>query len=233
VDERPGDPDDLATSRSELFGLGMSYFVGGVGVSLVLANAGVAPWIVVLAAFSMYSATGTIALFTVVASGGAVAAGVLSAMLVSARFGILCVSLSARLRSVSPWWERALAATVAVDPSVAVAIRARTDEGARSTYWRAALWLVGGWALGSLAGLAVGSLVTDPAAWGFDAVIPASLIAVIGNAVRTRDAAVTAAGAVVVALALAPLLPAGVPVLVAVGAAVLGLIVPPARSAAS
>jgi len=232
VDEQSADGDDVVTTRSELFGLGISYFVGGVGVSLVLANAEVAPWIVILAAFSMHSATGTIALFTVVGSGGAVAAGVLSAMLVSARFGILCVSLSARLRSVAAPWERALAATVAVDPSVAVAIRARTDAGARSTYWRAALWLVGGWGLGSLAGLAVGNLVADPAAWGFDAVIPASLIAILGNAVRTRDAAVTAAVAVAVALALAPVLPAGVPVLVAVGAAVVGLFVPEPKATA-
>ncbi len=231
MDEGSPEQDDTVTNRSELFGLGLSYFVGGVGVSLVLANAGVAPWIVILAAFSMYSATGTIALFTVVGSGGAVAAGVLSAMLVSARFGILCVSLSARLRSVAAPWERALAATVAVDPSVAVAIRARTDDGARAAYWRAALWLVGGWALGSLVGLTVGNLVTDPATWGFDAVIPGSLIAVLGNAVRARDAAVTAGVAVVVALALAPVLPAGVPVLIAVGAAIAGAFVPPAKAA--
>ncbi len=219
--------------RSELVALATSYLVGGISVSLVVANAGTPEWLVVVAAVVMYSATGELALVSVLAAGGSPVTGVVSGLLVSARFGILAVSLSARLRTVASVPERVLAAFCVVDPTVAVAMRESADRDARRTYWRTSIWMGGGWVLGTLLGVVIGSVIPDPSAWGLDAVIPASLIAILGTPLRTRDGAVAAVGAAIVALVLTPFVPAGLPVLLAVVAAVAALAVPMRPAAAT
>lgn len=217
--------------RSELFALVASYAVAGISTALVCANFGVAPWVILLAAVVMYSATGELALVAVLSTGGSTATAIASALLVSARFGVLAASLSTRLRHVSVV-ERLAAAFIVVDPPTAVALRQPDDAAARRQYWIVAGWMAVGWIGGSIIGVVAQSRIGNPATWGLDAAIPASLIALLGVAMRTRPGQITALGAAAVALALTPVLPAGLPVLVALVAVPLGLAAqprPPAR----
>jgi predicted branched-subunit amino acid permease len=80
---------------------------------------------------------------------------------------------------------------------------------------------VGGTAIGVLAGDAIG----DPDRLGLDAIFPAFFLALlVGGELRSGRRAITAAlpGASI-ALALTPMTPAGVPVIAASAAALLGL----------
>ena len=80
-----------------------------------------------------------------------------------------------------------------------------------------ALW-VGGTAIGTV----VGDLL-DPEAIGLDAAFPALFLALLAPYLRTRRALVTALVAGAITLVLLPLAPAGVPIVAASFAALIGL----------
>jgi predicted branched-subunit amino acid permease len=80
-----------------------------------------------------------------------------------------------------------------------------------------------GWVAGTVIGAFGGTLLGDPARLGLDAVYPAFFLALLIHEVRDgRSRGVAALGAVI-ALALVPFTPPGVPVLVASLAALVGL----------
>ncbi len=214
--------------RSALAALVASYTVGGVSTALVCANYGAKPWVIILAGVIMYSATGELALVAVLSSGGSLATAMISALLVSARFGVLAAGLSARLRHVSVG-QRAAAAFFVVDPPTAVAMAEPDDEHARRQFWYVTLWMGAGWMLGTVIGVVAQAQIGNPRALGLDAVIPATLIALLGAAMRSRQGQVTAVAGATVALALTPVLPAGLPVLVALAAVPIGLRSGPGR----
>jgi predicted branched-subunit amino acid permease len=81
------------------------------------------------------------------------------------------------------------------------------------------------WVAGTAIGLFAGDLIGDPADYGLDALFPAFFLALLlGGELRSdRLAAVVAVLGATVALVLIPIAPAGVPVIAASAAALLGL----------
>jgi predicted branched-subunit amino acid permease len=158
----------------------------------------------------------------VLGGGGGVAAAVIAAVLLNARYLPMGIALAPSLRG-SPL-RRALFGEAMIDASWAMANRGdgRFDPdflvGATLPAYPA--W-VGGTALGLLAG----DLIGDPANFGLDALFPAFFLALlVGGELRTgRTAVIVAVLGAAVALALLPFAPAGVPVIAASGAALLGL----------
>ena len=76
---------------------------------------------------------------------------------------------------------------------------------------------------GTALGTVSGDLLGDIERWGLDAVFPAFFVALLVTEVRTLTGAVAAALGGLIALALVPIAPPGVPVLAATAAAVVGL----------
>jgi len=123
--------------------------------------------------------------------------------------------------------RRLVAALGTIDESTAMAVAQREPELARVAFW----WTFGGvfvfWNLSTLLGAVLGSLV-DPATVGLDAVVPAAFLALV--APRLRDGALERRIALVggvIAFALIPITPAGVPVLAAGAALLLATFAPP------
>ena len=80
-----------------------------------------------------------------------------------------------------------------------------------------ACW-VGGTVIGAIAGDALG----DPASLGLDAAFPALFLAILVPQVRTRRALAAAVLGGTIALALLPVTPAGVPIVAAAAACLIG-----------
>lgn len=219
-----GDADAADSAPSvrliDLATLGFTFFAVGVTVSVALVERGATTSQVIGAALVVYSATSELAYIAVRDSGGGAAAGVISGWLVATRFGLLCVSLGTRLRGST--WERVAAAALAVDPSVAMAVQEPAGQ-VRRTYWRATGTLVGGWLLGTVAGVLLGNVVADANRWGLDAVFPAALLAIVGNLLRRREGLVAAVVGAGLCLVLLPIAPGGVPILASVLGAVAGV----------
>jgi predicted branched-subunit amino acid permease len=68
-----------------------------------------------------------------------------------------------------------------------------------------------------------GGLLSDPEALGLDVVFPAFFLILLAEDLRDRQTVAVAVLGGVVALALVPLAPPGIPVVAACGAALLGL----------
>ncbi len=191
---------------------GVSFGVLAVGAGLSVAQA-CAMSLLVFTGGSQFAAVGVVG-----AGGGAVAAvgGVLLLAVRNAAYGLSLATLlrGSRLR-------RALASHLVIDESTAMARAEAGPDAARGAFWLTGLSVLALWNLGTLAGALAGGGLGDPARYGLDAMFPAAFLALLAPQLRQRDAPAVALAGALIAVALVPLAPAGVPVL----AAALGLLV--------
>jgi predicted branched-subunit amino acid permease len=127
--------------------------------------------------------------------------------------------------------RKAWAAQVTIDESTAVALAQPHDDlpARREGFWWAGVGVFIFWNAFTLLGAALGSALGDPARYGLDAAAAAAFLALLWPRLAPHRAKVVAAVAAVVALALTPIVPAGIPILAAaVVAIVAGWNAPPA-----
>ncbi len=118
--------------------------------------------------------------------------------------------------------RRLLAAHGTIDESTAMAVAQPTDELARSAFW----WTFGAifvmWNTATLVGALSAGAIGDPSKFGLDAVVPAAFLALLAPRLRAgRIERRIAVGGAVIAAALIPITPPGVPVLAATAALLL------------
>jgi predicted branched-subunit amino acid permease len=158
----------------------------------------------------------------IVASGGTALAAVAAGLLVNARhvpFGFTVGDAlgGGRLR-------RLVGSHLMIDETVAFALAQRDPERRRAAYWACGAGLFVCWNAGVVLGALGGTAVSDTDAFGLDAAFPAVLLALVLPSLREAGTRRAALVGLVVALAAAPFLPAGVPVLLALaGLAVAGV----------
>lgn len=119
--------------------------------------------------------------------------------------------------------RRLVGSHVLIDESTALALAQQDPGRRRVAFWVSGFGIFGCWNVGVIAGALVGSAVPDTDALGLDAAFPAVLLAILLPSLRdaaNRNAALCGA---VIALATTAVLPAGLPVLLAVAALPLAL----------
>lgn len=190
---------------------------GIVGVSFgATAVAGGLPWwvpvvmsLVVFAGGAQFAAVG------VVLAGGSPFAAVAAGALLNTR--LLPYGLAVADVTGGSLWTRLLGAHLTTDESVAFALRHTDPAPRRTAFWTCGLSLFTVWNVAVVLGVLAGTVVKNTAAFGLDATFPAVLLALALPTIadsRTRAAAGTGAAA---AVALTPVLPAGLPVMFALG----------------
>jgi predicted branched-subunit amino acid permease len=159
----------------------------------------------------------------VLAAGGGALAAMGPAVVLALRnaaYGLsLAPILPRRLR------DRALLGHLVIDESTAMA-RAQDDPAAARRAFLAtgvSVWLC--WNAGTLAGALVGSGLVDPRSLGLDAMLPAAFLALLAPQLRRPGAPTAAAVGALVAVALVPFAPTGVPVIAALCGVVPGVLV--------
>lgn len=171
-------------------------------------------------ALSLLAFTGAsqFAFVGIVGAGGAGLSAVLAALLLGTRntfYGLRLTELL-RLRGL----RRLAGAHFVIDETTAMAVGRRSPELGRAGFWYTAVILFTLWNAGTLLGAVAGASLGDPRTYGLDAAAPAAFVALLWPQLTTaRTRAVAAIGALV-AVALVPLVPAGVPVLAAGAVAV-------------
>ena len=213
--------------------LSVGVAVGAYGVAFGAASVAAGLSVAQTALMSLLAFTGgsQFAVIGVVAGGGSMLAAVGGAWLLGARNTVYAMRLAPLLRPRGG--RRLLAAMGTIDETTAMAI-AQPDprEGRRAFWWTfAGVWVM--WNISTVAGAAGATALGDPARFGLDAVVPAAFLALLAGALRSgalqRWIAVTGA---VIAFALVPITPAGVPVLASSAALLLALVMGPRAAAA-
>jgi len=161
--------------------------------------------------------------FTAVAillQGGTVAAAVLAAALVNSRFLPMGVALGPSLPGGPV--RRAIQGQTVVDASWAIAGRGDGTFDRWVLFGSSAVQYVG-WVGGTVVGAVAGNVLGDPNAIGLDAVYPAFFLALCIEELDDSRSRLVAVMGGLIALVLIPIAPAGVPVLAASLAALVGL----------
>lgn len=159
----------------------------------------------------------------VLAAGGGWIPAVVAGVLLNARYVPMGIALGASLEH--PAARRALIGQAMIDFSWAAAVR----EDGRFDWrfmWGATAPAYPAWVLGTLVGVVAGDLIGDPEDLGLDALFPAFFVYLLlaGEATRARRGVIAALLGAAIALALVPWAPAGVPIIAACVAALVGLL---------
>lgn len=166
----------------------------------------------------VFTGASQFALVAVVGGGGAPMTGAATAILLGVRHALYGLRLS-RILSVRGW-RRVGAAQLVIDESSAMSFR-DNDHQSRLGFWWTGLAVFVFWNLATLIGALGARTLSDPTVLGLDAAAPAAFVALLAPRIRSRQTWILAILAGLVAIAAVPLVPAGVPVLIAAGTAAL------------
>jgi branched chain amino acid efflux pump len=194
----------------------------GFGISFgVLARAAGMGWAAPLVmSATTFAGSAQFAAASVLNAGGAVGAAVVAAVLLNARYAPIGVSVAPYLEG--PWWSRLLRGQLVVDESWAIAAEGDGRYNPKVLVG-AGLTIYVGWVAGTAIGVAFGNLIGDPARLGLDAAFPALFLALLVPQLTSRDARWAALLGAAIALLLTPFTPAGIPIVCAGAACLLGL----------
>ncbi|HEU5099179.1 MAG TPA: AzlC family ABC transporter permease [Roseiflexaceae bacterium] len=155
----------------------------------------------VFAGASQFTAVGLFA------SGAAPFAIVLTTLIINARHALLAASLAPFVREARPR-AKALMASQLTDESYAIGMqRWLGGSGSQAYQFGANISMYVVWQCSTIAGLLLGNLIRDPAAYGLDLVFPLTFIGLLVPLLRERVSIAVALLAAVLAISGALLLP--------------------------
>jgi 4-azaleucine resistance transporter AzlC len=192
----------------------------GVSFGVVAVDAGLSTVATIAMSILMFAGSAQFAMIAIFGAGGSVGAALVAGGLMNSRFLPMGAAFAPSLPG-GPL-KRAVQGQAVVDASWALAAR---EDGSFNR------WLLFGatslqymtWQLGTILGALGGDVLGDPRDLGLDAIYPAFFVALLINEVKSRRALGVALLGGLIALALVPVAPAGIPVLVASLAALVGL----------
>jgi len=188
----------------------------------VLAHdVGMPGWGAILMSLIVFAGSAQIAALTILSAGGGLVSAIGAATLMNSRFLPMGIAIGPSLPG-GPL-KRAAQGQPLVDASWALASDGEGGFNRHIMFGSTAIQFVG-WQLGTLAGVFGGSLIGDPKALGIDAIYPAFFLSLMIVEIRGGRALGVAAVGALIAFVLVPITPAGVPVLVASLASLIGLI---------
>lgn len=201
----------------DALGVGVAVGLSGFAFGVTAAGAGISTLQACVLSLLVFTGASQFALVGALAAGGnpfTAAAGAFFLGTRNAFYGLRLSQLMAFPRPVRP-----LAAHWVIDETTAVALAQPDRKSARLGFTVTGLTLYVLWNLTTLLGALGAEAIGDTRAWGLDAAGPAVFLALLAPMLKTSTERAVAALALVLGLAFLPVLPAGVPVLIAALAA--------------
>ena len=207
-------------ARSQGIQVGLAVSLYGISFGALSVVLGFSVWQTMVLSLVMFSGASQFAVIGILASGGASAGGaaIATAGLLGIRNGLYALRMSP---IVGPGFlKRVVAAQLTVDESTAVAISQTDQRSARVGFWTTAIVLYLGWNIATLLGALAGNALGDVSAWGLDAVAAAAFLGLLWPRLVSLEPVVVALGAAVLTVVLVPTIPAGFPILIVAVAAI-------------
>ncbi|MFJ6486371.1 AzlC family ABC transporter permease [Streptomyces sp. NPDC091682] len=211
-DERP-----RAAVVRDALGVGVAVGLSGFAFGVTAAGAGISTLQACVLSLLVFTGASQFALVGALAAGGNPFTAAAGAFFLGTRNAFYGLRLSQLLKL--PRAVRPLAAHWVIDETTAVALAQPDRKSARLGFTVTGLTLYVLWNLTTLLGALGAEAIGDTRAWGLDAAGPAVFLALLAPMLKTSTERAVAALALVLGLGFLPVLPAGVPVLIAALAA--------------
>jgi predicted branched-subunit amino acid permease len=228
-------PRRFNAARQQALSVSLATGAYAISFGALSVAAGLDLWQTVALSLLVFSGGSQFAFVGVVGAGGHPAVAFATSTFLGLRNGFYGVALAPIVRpwrGPRAWWGTQLT----IDESTAVAIAQPENdlEARRTGFWWTGVGIYILWNAITVVGALLGERVGDPTTWGLDAAAGAAFLGLVWPRLTDRRALVTALGAVAVALALTPVTPAGIPLMVAAFVAVIaGWPTPRSRATAS
>ncbi len=162
-----------------------------------------------------FSGASQFAVVGIMGSGGSALSAIATAALLGLRNGLYGLRMAPVLRVRGA--KRVLAAHVTIDESTGVALgqEVRSPEAMRQGFWLSGFGVFIFWNLFTLAGALGAQAMGDIRAWGLDSAVPAAFLGLVWPRLKTNSDRALAIGCAVFAVAMTPVLPAGLPIIAA------------------
>ena len=160
-----------------------------------------------------FSGASQFAIIGVLGAGGGALSGIVTASLLGIRNGVYGVIMAPRLKVKG--FKRVIAAQITIDESTAVALgqEVRGEKAMRQGFWLTGFGVFLFWNLFTLAGALGAQAMGDIRAWGLDSAVPAAFLGLVWPRLKTNRDRFLAVGCMIFALAMTPILPAGLPII--------------------
>jgi 4-azaleucine resistance transporter AzlC len=192
----------------------------GISFGLLARSAGIGPLEATIMSGTTFAGSAQFAAAGILSAGGAVVSAITAAILLNARYAAIGISVAPALGGAPAM--RFLLAQLVVDESWAIA---HLGEGRydRGRLIGAGLVLYVVWVSSTAIGALGANVLGDPETLGLDAAFPALFLGLLWPQMKGRWGVLAAALGALIALALVPLAPPGVPIIVAAAASLVGL----------
>ena len=163
--------------------------------------------------FLTFSGASQFAVVGVLGAGGSAISGITTASLLGIRNALYGMRMAPIMQLRG--WKRVVGAQVTIDESTGVAL-GQSEFGEKSM--RHGFWLTGigvylFWNFFTVVGALGAQAMGDPAAWGLDAAVPAAFLGLVWSRLTDKRERILALLAMALALALTPMVAAGIPII--------------------
>ena len=195
--------------------LSVSLTVGAYGIAF--GAAAVANGFSVLQACLLslltFSGASQFAVVGVMGAGGSALSAIATASLLGVRNLLYGLIMAPHLQVKG--FKRVIAAQVTIDESTAVALgsQKRGSDAMRHGFWLTGFGVFFFWNVFTLAGALGAQALGDTRAWGLDAAVPAAFLGLVWPRLEKNSDRALALACMVFALAMTPILPAGLPII--------------------
>ncbi|MEO5833205.1 MAG: AzlC family ABC transporter permease [Nakamurella sp.] len=205
-------------------GIGAATGAYAVSFGAISTAAGLSVVQTMVLSLLMFTGGSQFALVGVIAGGGNPLAGAAAAVMLGSRNALYGMRLAPLLDVRG--WRRVAASHWVIDETTAMAIGPDDERTGRLGFYATGMSVFTLWNLGTAAGAVGAEALQDPSVLGLDAAAAAAFVALLGPRLRGREPWAVAGAAAIVAVVAVPLVPPGVPVLVAALVAVAAAYLP-------
>ena len=191
----------------------------GVSYGLLSQTAGMGRVAPIVMSATTFAGSAQFAVASILHAGGTVAAAILAAVLLNARYAPISITVADLFGGAAA--KRLAQSQLIVDESWALSSRGGGHFD-RNILLGAGLLLYPCWIGGTALGVLGGGFLGNPARLGLDAAFPALFLALVLPQLTGRRALAAALAAAAIALALVPVVPAGIPIVAASAACLVG-----------
>ena len=167
----------------------------------------------------LFSGASQFAVVGIMGAGGSAVSAIATATLLGFRNALYGLQLAPILKVTG--LKRIIASHITIDESTAVSTLQSNDSDRKRAFYLTGFGVYIFWNLFTFLGALGASAIGDPSVWGLDAAVPAAFCGLVWPRLKDKRLFLISACAIVLALLLTPITPAGIPIITTVLLAVI------------